>query len=229
MEGIIRRKLDIRWIANGRVDQFMRLDPKDVGLIRRAGCRVLTFGAESGNQKTLDFLQKGIRVEETEEVARRLRDHDMEVRFNFLVGIPRESPADFQHTLKFILKLQAIHPGLSIVFYYYMPVPETQLTEEDIRMGFKQPDSFEGWSRCIVGDVTQPWSFRVDPSIMEDRRDIFKAMSYYFWRGHLYPEPARAPFLRRLKHRLIRTLSRIRVKTGFYAFPLEWWWFRRRA
>jgi len=228
MKGLISKKLDIRWIANARVDQFLRLDPEDIALIRKAGCRVLTFGAESGNQKTLDFLQKGTRVEQIEEVARRLREQDIEVRFNFLVGIPRERPSDYQRTLKFILKLKKIHPGLSIVFYYYMPVPETQLTEEDIRMGFKQPDSFEGWSRCIVGDITQPWSFHVDESIMEDKREKFKAMSYYFWRGYLFHDPPGEGAVRRWRKKLIRALSRFRVRTGFYGLPLEWKRFRVR-
>jgi len=228
MQGLISRNLSIRWIANGRVDQFIRLEEEDIALIRKAGCQTLTFGAESGNQKTLDFLQKGTRIEQIEETARRLRNHDILIRYNFLVGVPGETPADFQKTLQFILKIKSIHPGLSIVFYYYMPVPETQLTEEDIKMGFKEPDTFEGWSKCIIGDVTQPWSFHVDESIMVDRRDTFKVMSYYFWRGYLLPDPEDGSFFWGARWRIVKMLGRLRVRTGFYACPVEWNRFRRR-
>ena len=70
---------------------------------------------------------------------------------------------------------------------------------------------------------------QLDASIMEDKREKFKSMSYYFWRGHLFPDPSGEPFFRRLKNRVIKTLSRLRVKSGFYACPLEWHWFRRRC
>jgi tRNA A37 methylthiotransferase MiaB len=61
-------------------------------------------------------------------------------RFNYMAGIPGETPADFQNTLKFILKLKKIHPALEIVFHYYIPIPQTRLAEEDIEMGLKVPN-----------------------------------------------------------------------------------------
>lgn len=228
MNGFVEKKLDIRWVANVRVNQFLRLTEEDIRLIRRAGCHTLTFGAESGNQKTLDFLQKDIKIEEIKEVAERLRNNDIVARYNFMVGIPGETPADFQSTLKFILTLKEIHPGLEIVFYYYMPIPESKLKYEDIKMGFKQPDTFEGWSRCIMGDVTKPWIYRIDKSIMEDKREKFKCMSFYFWKGYLLNDPVVGFTLRRFKMIIIKILSRLRVQTGIYIFPLEWKLFCRR-
>lgn len=222
MHGFIERKLNIHWIANTRANQFLRLDEEDTRLIRRAGCRTLTFGAESGNQKTLDFLQKDMKVDEIEEVARRLHNHDITVRFNFMVGIPNETPADFQQTLRFILKLKDIHPKLEIVSYYYMPIPESKLKEEDIRMGFKPPSTFEGWSRFIVSDITQPWIFHVHESIMDDKREKFKCMSYYFWRGYLLDNTDQGSLPQRFKRKILKYLSRFRIQTGFYALPMEW-------
>jgi radical SAM superfamily enzyme YgiQ (UPF0313 family) len=227
INGFIKRKLNIRWIANCRVDQFLRLNEEDIRLIQSAGCHTLTFGAESGNQYTLDFLQKDTKADQIEEVAKRLRSHNIIVRYNFLVGAPRETPSDFQNTLKFILKLKKIHPDLEIVFYYYMPVPESKLKKEDIKMGFKQHETFEEWSNFILGDVTQPWLFHVDESIMEDRRDKFKYMSYYFWRGYLLHDTNSGPLLQHVKRKIIKFLSRLRIKTDFYAFPFEWELYKR--
>jgi radical SAM superfamily enzyme YgiQ (UPF0313 family) len=228
MSGILRKGLKIRWMANARADQFSRLTGDDLRLIREAGCDTLTFGAESGNQKTLDFLQKGITVRQVEEAARRLREHDIIVRYNFMVGVPGETPSDFQKTLKFILKLKRIHPALGIVFYYYIPIPETRLAEEDVRMGFKPPGTFEGWTKNVMSDITQPWRFRMDESLMVDKRDRFKAMCYYFWKGYLFDGPGAGTPYGRLKSKISRLLSRFRVRTNFYALPLEWRRFYRR-
>lgn len=221
MNGFISRNINIQWIANCRVNQFLQLNEEDIRLIRRAGCHTLTFGAESGNQKTLDFLQKDIKIEEIEEVAKRLHNHNITVRYNFLVGIPNETPDDFQQTLKFILKLKDIHPNLEVVFYFYMPVPESKLKEEDIKMGFKPPNTFEGWSRFGFGNITQPWIFRVDKSVMEDNREEFKCMSFYFWKGYLSHDTT-GSFPKRFIRKIIKVISRFRVQTGFYTFPVEW-------
>jgi radical SAM superfamily enzyme YgiQ (UPF0313 family) len=226
MHGLIKRRLKISWTANCRVDQFLQLNEEDIRLIKRGGCHLLSFGAESGNQKTLDFLHKDIRVKQIEEVAKLSYKHNLLICYCFIVGAPNETPHDFQKTLKFILKLKKIHPESKIVIYYYMPLPESELKEEDIKMGFKQPDTFEGWSRYVVGDISQPWIFHVDKSIIEDKRESFRCMSYYFWRGYLVPSANFVSLPQYFKSKVLKALCRVRIQTGFYAFPVEWKLFR---
>ena len=69
-EAIIRRRLDLAWLADARVDD---VDPALLPLLRRAGCSTLCLGVESGSQRVLDALRKGITVEQTRSAAAAIR------------------------------------------------------------------------------------------------------------------------------------------------------------
>ena len=58
---IINKDLKIHWACESRVDT---LDGEILKLMYRAGARAFYFGVESGSQKILDFLKKGIKVEQ---------------------------------------------------------------------------------------------------------------------------------------------------------------------
>ena len=55
---ILRRKLDIQWVANSRANT---IDDERLKWMKRAGCWLVSFGVESGNQYILDMTQKGSR------------------------------------------------------------------------------------------------------------------------------------------------------------------------
>ena len=45
----------IEWKCEGRVD---RVDEEVLGWMKKAGCSLIAYGVESGNQEGLDYLQK---------------------------------------------------------------------------------------------------------------------------------------------------------------------------
>jgi radical SAM superfamily enzyme YgiQ (UPF0313 family) len=61
---IIQRGLDFTWKAQARADT---LDLETASMMKAAGCHTIQIGVESGNQKTLDFLKKGIRIADIEK------------------------------------------------------------------------------------------------------------------------------------------------------------------
>ena len=56
---------------DGRLDLLLR--PGEIDALQRAGAQTLWVGAESGSQRILDAMDKGTRVEQIHEAARRLK------------------------------------------------------------------------------------------------------------------------------------------------------------
>ena len=60
-QGILERGLDIEWKCEGRVNI---VEEETLGWMKKAGCSMIAYGVESGNQKGLDYLNKGTKVEQ---------------------------------------------------------------------------------------------------------------------------------------------------------------------
>lgn len=76
-EGLIKRGYNkkIKYSCNMR---FGALNQEEFILMKRAGFRLLKFGLESANQKTLDRLNKGIKVEDILNGCRMAKKQDLQ-------------------------------------------------------------------------------------------------------------------------------------------------------
>ena len=77
-----------------RADLLLR--DGEVEALGRAGCQTVWMGAESGSQRVLDAMEKGVRVEQIEAATRRLRDQGIEVGFFLQFGYPGETRDDIR-------------------------------------------------------------------------------------------------------------------------------------
>jgi hypothetical protein len=97
---VIKRDIKIKWTGFCRFDTLMdRPFYEELGL---SGCVSLVYGAESGSQRVLNLMNKGISIEEMERNLRDSRAVGMQAMTNWLVGFPGEKPQDFAETLTFI-------------------------------------------------------------------------------------------------------------------------------
>ncbi|MCX7048253.1 MAG: radical SAM protein [Candidatus Sumerlaeota bacterium] len=119
---IIESGLDIRWGCNSRVDTF---DYERAALMKRAGCWVVAFGVESGNQTMLDKMRKGARLEKAVEAVRAARRAGLRVHTFYIIGLPWETPQTLADTLAFARKLDADFFDFNIAY----PLPGTELWE----------------------------------------------------------------------------------------------------
>lgn len=87
-EEILRRGLQLTWLADARVDD---VEPKLLPLMRRAGCSTLCMGIESGSQRVLDALRKGITVEQTRAATAAIRRAGIWTVAYVIVGSPGET------------------------------------------------------------------------------------------------------------------------------------------
>ena len=95
------------------------------GLVR-AGLETAWLGAESGSQRVLDAMNKGLRVEETREAVRRLKADGVRVGLFLQYGYLGETREDIEKTLAMLVELLPDEIGVSVSY----PLPGTPFFEQ---------------------------------------------------------------------------------------------------
>ncbi|MGH7492206.1 MAG: B12-binding domain-containing radical SAM protein [bacterium] len=90
--------------------------------LKKAGCKTVWVGAESGSQRILEAMDKGTTVEQIYATAQRLRRHGIEVCFFLQFGYPGETDEDIEKTLKMVHDCQPDDIGISVSY----PMPGTR-------------------------------------------------------------------------------------------------------
>ena len=131
---IMERKLDIRWKCEGRVD---RIDREMLSVMKEAGCRVIAFGVESGNQKGLDYLKKNLDLSKVKNAFQMAREEGIETIAYFILGIPNENYEDEKKTVDFAVEVNPTYAQFSTLSPYY----GTWIYEEAKRRGWYKETS----------------------------------------------------------------------------------------
>lgn len=125
---IRRRKFDFSWFSSACVNQV------DLPLLRafkEAGCWAILLGAESGVQKDLNTLRKGITLDQIRRAVRDAKSAGLRVFTPFLFGIPGQSREDALKSIEFACE---IDPDVAN-FHALTPFPGTELHDNLARYG----------------------------------------------------------------------------------------------
>lgn len=129
------RKLDFTWFASACVNQ---VDKPLLTAFKEAGCWAILFGAESGVQRNLNTLRKGITVDDTRKAVKAAKEVGLKVLTPFLFGIPGQTFEDGLKTIEFACE---IDPDVAN-FHSITPFPGTELVDKLEKYG------------TITGDLT---------------------------------------------------------------------------
>jgi anaerobic magnesium-protoporphyrin IX monomethyl ester cyclase len=112
-----------------------------VGALGRAGCAEVWMGAESGSQRILDAMTKGIRVEHIYEACANLRRHGIRACLFLQFGYPGETWSEIEQTVRMVRETAPDDIGISISY----PLPGTKFHEMvSAQMGAKSNWSDSG-------------------------------------------------------------------------------------
>jgi radical SAM superfamily enzyme YgiQ (UPF0313 family) len=133
---------DIGWTCSSRAD-IMSRHPEMVNWLKDAGCHTLYIGAESGSQRILNRIKKGIRLSQVVTAVKQAKKAGMEIVLSFILGIPGETQEDIRSTIDFACKLD---PDLA-QFTICTPYPGTPMYDEAIENGWL---TINNWSEFTV-------------------------------------------------------------------------------
>ncbi len=101
-EVLIKEKLDLVWSATSRVDI---VDAETLRLMKRAGCWQIAYGIESGDQRILDVIKKGITLEQVEQALRWTKEAGIFTRGYLMIGMPLETTETMRKSIDFIKRI----------------------------------------------------------------------------------------------------------------------------
>jgi radical SAM superfamily enzyme YgiQ (UPF0313 family) len=127
--GIFEQKLDIRWVANSRVDT---VDEETLNLMKEAGCWLLSCGIESGDDSILERCNKNITVETIEKSVVQIKNSGLKIAGHFILGLPGETEESARRTIRLAQRLKLDF----YAFYSAAPYPGSSLYEEASSKGW---------------------------------------------------------------------------------------------
>jgi len=135
-----KEKISIRFKIQSRAD--LLAEEETVKALAQAGCENVWIGAESGSQKILDAMDKGVTVEQINDATLLMKKHGIKPSFFIQFGYPGELKDDIRLTIDMINKLLPFEIGISVSY----PLPGTSFYEKvkvDLRKKTNWTDSDE--------------------------------------------------------------------------------------
>jgi len=151
---LIKRNYDLIWkLGTGvRVD---RVDKELIMKMKRAGCYLLAFGIETGSQRILNNIKKGITLDQISKAIRWTKEAGMETEGFFMIGNLGENRKTIMQSIEFAKKLDMDYAQFQI----FTPLPGTEYTdiiEKEGRILTKSWASYNAFNEPIFehGDLT---------------------------------------------------------------------------
>jgi len=98
------------------------MTPETADALHRAGCAEVWMGVESGSQRILDAMEKGIRVEQVREARENLRRHGIRACYFLQLGYLGEEWEDIESTIRLVRETRPDDVGVSVSY----PLPNTR-------------------------------------------------------------------------------------------------------
>lgn len=215
--------LNLRWWCEGRADIMMKYSDATLQALRRAGCTMIFFGAESGSNEVLKEMNKDLRAEDTLALASRIRRFGIIPEFSIIFGNPKDPEGDTRDCIGFIRQLKRLNPDAEIIVEHYTPVPQRARmyggVEDQVHFP-TTPDEWatESWQRFATQkDPQTPWLRPTTKRLI----DNFELVVSSRWPT---VQDIRLPHWGRLA---LKALSSWRYRLGVYGTPFELKWMQQ--
>ncbi len=172
---IIENGRKFKWSCFTRTDC---IEPELLSRMKEAGCYLICFGCESGDQKLLDILNKKLTIEKNCEGIKMTKKAGIRAFSTFMLGLPTETEEMTMKTIDFAVKSSLDYA----IFPILEPYPGTEIYEDALKMGyFINEDGKKVVPNCKDKKVWVPDG--------RDRKEIEKkgyiAMKKFYLRPHI--------------------------------------------
>jgi len=164
--------LDIKYKISSRVDY---IDDATAEHLKKSGCYAIYFGVESGSQRVLDYLQKGITIEDIKRAFAAGRKFGIDCCAYIMIGVPTETREDIDMTMRLVKEIHPSHLHCSIC----TPMPRTYLYSKMMEEGIIEHDYWLDFARKPDPSFKTPFASRLYSA--EELRAMQNAIQKQFY------------------------------------------------
>jgi hopanoid biosynthesis associated radical SAM protein HpnJ len=165
-------KLGVTWSCNAKANVLR----DTLRIMRDNGLRLLLVGYESGNQQILNNIKKGIRLDIARTFTRDCRDLGITIHGTFILGLPGETRATIQETIRFATEIDPHTIQVSIA----APYPGTYMHRQAVEQGWLHNDGTD-----LVNDHGVQVSALSYPHL--PHTEIFESVETFYKRFYFRP------------------------------------------
>jgi hopanoid biosynthesis associated radical SAM protein HpnJ len=196
-------KLGITWSCSSRAN----VPEKTLNILKQCGLRCIMVGVESGSDKILKNIKKGITTSQIRSFMRTCRKLDIKTHATFALGLPGETVSTIKQTIDFAKEIDPDTLQVSIA----TPYPGTELYEQAIKQGWLthgQSVSHSGIQQSCLSylDLTE--------------KEIFNAVEDLYKKFYFRPGPIIRIVTTMLRDKDMRQ-RRLREAREFFSFMRE--------
>ncbi len=213
------------WWGEGRIDTIDKYKDESLALMRKAGCKMIFFGAETGNDEVLKKMDKGGTQSAAQilEFAARMKKFDIIPEYSFVLGTPADTEKEvmdqIDFDIDFIRQVKEVNPDTEIIIYIYSPVPTegSEMFDSVLDSGFRFPEHLEDWLKAdwenfdLRKNPLTPWL----TAEMIDKIQHFETVL-----NAAYPTVSDIR-MSGSQRKLISSMAKFRYKKKVYKYPYE--------
>lgn len=192
--GIIKRKIDIIWNCNARVDL---VDYETLKWMKKAGCYGISYGVESINKEVVRLCKKNITAEQVENAVKLTKSSGIQPALYFMIGLPGETIESIKETIAFAKKMALkydLRPQCTIA----TPYPGTE---------FWNTAKKNSWIKEDLDKLEQTTASISYPHLSQEELE--------YWHSQFYKQVVLNPI------RLIKRVLRIRHWNEIKSIPMH--------
>jgi len=169
---IIARNLKIEWDCETRVDMVTK---ELLQKMKNAGCTAVWYGLESGSQRLLNAIGKGISLTQVMRAFKWTKEVGLMAVVGVILGLPNETKETAWETIKFVERLNPDDVG----YYIATPYPGTPMYDSVKEKGLLKVTDFDKY------DTATP-IFEIPSMSMQELREIREKAFQRFYLRPIY-------------------------------------------
>jgi len=198
-------KLGMMWSCNAKAN----VPRSTLKVLKDSGLRLLLVGYESGNQKILHNIKKGMRVDVAKRFAKDCRELGIVTHGTFILGLPGETKETIEETIRFAIEVNPHTIQISLA----APYPGTFLYKQALENGWLVDENAELLTDSGMQIASLSYPHLTHTEIFRSVDDFYKR--FYF----------RAPKIAAIAGEMVRSpeMLRRRMREGieFFRFLRE--------
>ena len=174
--GLIEAELKLSWICSSRIES---VDEALLQLMKKAGCHMIRFGVESGDDDILKNIDKKLTVEEIRNAFKASKNTGIDTHAHVMIGAPGETRKSIFKTFKL---LKEILPTI-ITVGILTPYPGTPIFAELKQF---QPSIEDGTDLTIEGLHTDSFYNNLFTGISE--KELSRQLRFFYRNYYINPK-----------------------------------------